>query len=148
MTTEKWLLDTKHPMFSHSFIGFDKLFNMLATSQLDCLGRDRNKTYPPYNILRDEYTYKIEMALAGMTDKDIEVVLEDKVLTVSYNKSDKEKTNQEVHRGIAHRSFRRSFNLADDIEVKEAKLSNGLLTITLERIVPEEKKPKKIKLVK
>ncbi len=85
------------------------------------------------------------MALAGLTDKDIEVVLEDRTLNISYDKTQEEETDA-VHRGIAYRSFKRSFNLAEDIEVKEAKLINGLLSVVLERVIPEKKKPKRLKL--
>tara|TARA_Y100000310_G_C20406081_1_gene679728 strand:+ start:277 stop:717 length:441 start_codon:yes stop_codon:yes gene_type:complete len=144
MTTNKWLLDMRHPIFSHSFIGFDRLFDDLFNAST-IVTKDRTKHYPPYNILKDKDTYTIEMALAGITEKDIEVILEDKVLTISYKKTD-ENNDEIIHCGLAHRSFQRSFNLSDDIEVKEARLSNGLLSIILERIIPEEKKPKKIKL--
>lgn len=141
MMTNKFLLDLKHPIFSTSFLGFDRLFDDFAGA----MSRDKTLSYPPYNVLKDEDIYTIEMALAGLTEEDIEVVLEDRVLTISYDKTDEE-ADGTLHRGIAHRSFRRSFNLADDIEIKEARLKNGLLSVVLERIIPEEKKPKRIEL--
>ena len=77
----------------------------------------------------------------------IDIVLEEKTLTISYEKSD-EKVDGLIHQGLAQRSFKRSFNLADDIEIKKAQLKNGLLSIEMERIIPDEKKPQKIKISK
>jgi molecular chaperone IbpA len=104
-------------------------------------------TYPPYNLIKDGDNYTIEMAMAGLTDKDIDIVLEEQTLTISYEKSD-EKVDGVIHQGLAQRSFKRSFNLADDIEIKKAQLKNGLLSIVMERIIPDEKKPQKIKISK
>ena len=87
------------------------------------------------------------MALAGLTEKDIDVEVEDKTLRISYEKSE-ESNEGVIHRGLAMRSFNRSFNLADDIEVKKASFKNGLLSIIMERIIPDEKKPRKIKISK
>ena len=147
MTTNKMLLDIRHPIFSTSFLGFDRLFDDLfnAYEKTGAISKDRRTSYPPYNVLKDGDIYTIEMALAGLTDKDIEVVLEDRTLNISYDKIQEEETDA-VHRGIAYRSFKRSFNLAEDIEVKEAKLINGLLSVVLERVIPEKKKPKRLKL--
>ena len=75
----------------------------------------------------------------------IDIELKEQVLTISYRKQD-EITEDVLHKGLAHRSFTRSFNLAEDIKVKKAKLNNGLLSIILERIIPEDKKPVKIKI--
>jgi molecular chaperone IbpA len=88
------------------------------------------------------------MAMAGLTDKDVDVVLEDRTLTITYEKSEEDIDKGVIHKGLAQRSFKRSFNLADDIEVQKAQLKNGLLSIRMERIVPDEKKPQKIKLSK
>jgi len=142
--TSKQLLDLRHPAFSTSFVGFDRLFNELFRQQTL---QKQTPTYPPYNLSKDGDTYTIEMAMAGLTDKDIDIVLEERTLTISYENTDEESSDV-IHQGLANRSFKRSFNLAEDIEVEKATLKNGLLSIIMERIVPEEKKPKKIKIFK
>ena len=121
-------------------VGFDRTFDRLfdyVTHQAESTG------YPPYNIEKQgEYNFTIEMALAGFGKKDIEVEFAEGLLTV---KSVKEKEEKEtLYKGISQRNFTRKFTLADDIIVKGAKLDNGMLTIDLERIVPEEKKPQLI----
>ena len=138
----KFLLDLKHPNFTTSFVGFDRLFNELFKHQgLQHVPR----SYPPYNLVRDGDTYTIEMALAGLTDKDIDVEVAENVLTISYERVG-DKDAEVIHQGVAMRSFSRSFNLAEDIEVKKATFKNGLLSIVMERIIPDEKKPRKIKI--
>ena len=138
----KFLLDLKHPNLSTSFVGFDRLFNELFKYQ----GlQHTSPSYPPYNLIKDGETYTIEMALAGLTNKDIEVEVAENVLTISYQKTEEEQQGI-VHKGLAMRSFKRSFNLAEDIEVKKASFKNGLLSIVMERIIPDEKKPRKIKI--
>ena len=89
MTTNKMLLDIRHPIFSTSFLGFDRLFDDLfnAYEKTGAISKDRRTSYPPYNVLKDGDIYTIEMALAGLTDKDIEVVLEDRTLNISYDKT-------------------------------------------------------------
>ena len=122
---------------------FDNFFNMDVT---------RDTGYPPYNIRKvNDYQYTIEMALAGFSKKDIEVKVEESLLTVSSvsettTKSESgENINENyVHRGIAKRSFSKQFNLSDDIIVKSADLKDGMLIVTLEREIPEEKKPREI----
>ena len=141
MTSKNYLLDLRHPAFSSSFVGFDRLFQEMLRPQKNL------PTYPPYNLVRDGDNYTIEMAMAGLSDKDIDVVLEDRTLTISYEKTEEE-SKDVLHRGLAHRSFERSFNLAEDIEVKKATFKNGLLSIVMERIVSDEKKPQKIKISK
>ena len=119
-------------------VGFDRLFDQLASSS-----RVTN-SYPPYDILKDDdYNFKIEMALAGFSKKDIEVEVADGVLTVRSVKENEEDDNN-LYRGISYRKFNRKFTLADDIIVTNAKLQDGLLNISLERVVPEEKKPRLI----
>ena len=122
---------------------FDNFFNMDVT---------RDTGYPPYNIRKvNDYQYTIEMALAGFSKKDIEVKVEESLLTVSSvsettTKSESgENINENyVHRGIAKRSFSKQFNLSDDIIVKSADLKDGMLIVNLEREIPEEKKPRVI----
>lgn len=131
-------------LFTPTYVGFDRLFNEMLKTQ------SRGKAvpqYPPYNLIKDGETYTIEMAMAGLTDKDIDIVLEERTLTISYDKTEETRENL-VHQGLAQRSFKRSFNLADDIEIKKATLKNGLLSVEMERVIPEEKKPIKIKISK
>lgn len=121
-------------------VGFDRLFDQLANNSRV------TTSYPPYDIIKDDdYNFKIEMALAGFNKKDIEVEVTENLLTV---KSVKENTqdNKNIYKGISYRKFTREFTIADDIKVKDAKLEDGLLTIQLERIIPDEKKPKLIKI--
>jgi len=131
-------------LFTPTYVGFDRLFDEMLKLQ------SRGKSvpqYPPYNLIKDGETYTIEMAMAGLTDKDIDIVLEERVLTISYDKTEETRENL-VHQGLAQRSFKKSFNLADDIEIKKATLKNGLLSVVMERIIPDEKKPIQIKISK
>ena len=105
--------------------------------------------FPPYNIRRDgDYNYVIEMALAGMSKDDLEVQVADGTLTVRSLRRRKKDAGYEgmaeefLHRGISYRQFSRSWTLADDVIVKDAKMENGMLLIHLEHVVPEEKKPR------
>ena len=130
-------------------VGFDGFFNRL--SNVDTA----QTSYPPYNIRKiNEFQYVVELALAGFTKDDIEVELTDSTLTVrSVIKKDDGVDNDEissnneigfVHRGIAKRSFSRAFQLSDDIIVKSADLQDGMLIVNLERVIPDEKKPRLI----
>ena len=122
-------------------VGFDRVFDQLnayVTNNVTSTG------FPPYNIRKDgDYTYVIEMALAGFGKEDIEVEVAEGLLTVrSVKENDENDSN--IYRGISYRKFNRKFTLADDVEVNDASLENGMLKINLERIVPEEKKPRTI----
>ena len=124
--------------------GFDRIFNNLNRFADSIFSKSDG--YPPYNIRKEgDYNFVIEMALAGFGKKDIEVEVVDSELSV---RSVKENTIDEstVYRGISYRKFERKFSLADDVLVKDASLENGMLTISLERVVPEEKKPKLIEV--
>ena len=122
--------------FYRSTVGFDHLLNLLHTSA--------DQGYPPYNIERsDENNYRVTVAVAGFAEKDLSVDVKDRVLTVSGKREDGAKANF-LHQGIAGRAFERSFQLAEHVEVKAARLENGLLHVDLERIVPEEKRPRRI----
>ena len=143
--TSKNILDLNNRLYQTSYVGFDRLFDEFFKLQ----SSTKNvPNYPPYNLVKDGDSYTIEMAMAGLTDKDVDVVLEDRTLTISYEKSEEDIDEGIIHKGLAQRSFKRSFNLAEDIEVQKAQLKNGLLSIRMERIVPDEKKPQKIKLSK
>ena len=131
--------------FAPFTVGFDRVFDRLV---------DYGTTYdtggfPPYNIRKtDDFKHVIEIALAGFSKAEIDVILTDGVLEIkSSNLPTTEKPKDDmIHKGIAKRAFTRKFTLADDIEIKDAKLENGLLVIDLEQIVPEHKKPKTIKV--
>ena len=125
-------------------VGFDRIFNNL--NRFADSNFSKSDGYPPYNIRKEgDYNFVIEIALAGFGKKDIEVEVVDSELSV---RSVKENTIDEstVYRGISYRKFERKFSLADDVLVKDASLENGMLTISLERVVPEEKKPKLIEV--
>ena len=124
------------------FVGFDEQFTRLAQLHNDVTKNIPN--YPPYNIKKTgEYTYVIEMAVAGFAKHDIEIEFAEDKLIVKGNTKD-EADNDYLFKGIANRAFTRTFALNDQIEIKDAGLFNGMLQIALERIIPEHKKPKKI----
>ena len=126
-----------------STVGFDRLTDMLdSLSQVDS-----GVTYPPYNIERtDENHYRISLAVAGFAEKDLAVEVKEGVLSVQGKREGEKEAvaGRYLHQGIAGRSFDRRFQLAENVEVRGAQLENGLLHIDLERIVPEEKKPRRI----
>ena len=120
-------------------VGFDRVFDNLQRYV------DNNVTstgFPPYNIRKEgDYNYVIEMALAGFGKKDIEVEVSDGTLSIRSVKENIE-DDDTIYRGISYRRFERKFTVADDVVVNSAALENGMLMIKLERIVPEEKKPR------
>ena len=130
-------------------VGFDPIFDRFERMFDDDFFNAPMVNYPPYNIVKTgDYTYDIELALAGFNKKDIDVQYEDGIVTV---KSIQEaKTSDEndgvIHRGISKRQFTKSFSVADDVEVRGAELKDGLLKISLERIIPESKKPRSIEV--
>ena len=134
------LLDNFNQLTPYA-VGFDRMFDNLSRYV------DNNATstgFPPYNIRKEgDYNYVIEMALAGFGKKDIEVEVADGTLSVRSVKENSE-DDSKVYRGISSRRFERKFTMADDIVVNSAKLENGMLSLELERIVPEEKKPRLI----
>jgi len=123
-------------------IGFDDLFN-----QFDHHVDNRSNSFPPYNIVKgkDDFHWKIEMALAGYNKKDIEVKYADNTITIkSIHKDEEDKDT--IHRGIAKRHFTRTFTTAEDVEVIGAEMADGMLSIVLEKIVPDAKKPRTIEI--
>jgi len=127
-------------------VGFDGLFNRLNTMDTAQSG------YPPYNIRKiNDLQYVVELALAGFSKSDIEVEVTEGTLTIrSTTAKDDGADNDEnneinfVHRGIAKRTFSRAFQLSDDIIVQDADLQDGMLIVNLERVIPDEKKPRLI----
>ena len=130
-------------------VGFDGFFNRLSNMDTAQSG------YPPYNIRKlNDLQYVVELALAGFSKSDIEVEVTEGTLTIRTatakddgTDNDEKSSNNEigfVHQGIAKRSFSRQFNLSDDIIVKNADLKDGMLIVNLERVIPDEKKPRLI----
>ena len=129
-------------------VGFDSMFDRWESA----FSVEGNRSsYPPYNIRREgDEKYFIELAIAGLKEDDLEVSLQSQVLTIRSKKENagsEENTNY-VHRGIAKRQFEREFTLSDDIVVKGCDLTNGMLTIELEKIIPEEKRARLIPIGK
>ena len=122
-------------------VGFDRVFDTL-NRYVD--NNVQSTGFPPYNIRKEgDYNYVIEMALAGFGKKDIEVEVVESTLSIRSMKENDE-DDSTVYRGISRRRFDRKFTVADDVVVNGASLENGMLTINLERVVPEEKKPRTI----
>jgi molecular chaperone IbpA len=130
------------PLF-RTTVGFDRLFDTLdQVAQFDAA-----QSYPPYNIERtSENQYRVTVAVAGFSDKDLNVEVRDGVLTVAGKRDEAGQGDAKsvLYQGIAGRAFERRFRLAEHVEVRAAKLENGLLHVDLEQIIPEEKKPRRI----
>jgi molecular chaperone IbpA len=128
-----------HTPFFRTTVGFDRLLDLLDQAS------DTAQGYPPYNIERsDENHYRVTIAAAGFAEKDLAIEVQDGVLTVQGKRENEVKQSCLLHQGIAGRAFERRFQLAEHVEARTAWLENGLLHIDLERVVPEEKKPRKI----
>jgi molecular chaperone IbpA len=126
-----------------STVGFDRLFDMLDQStQVESMAN-----WPPYNIEKlGEDQYLITMAVAGFSPEEIELTQKEGQLLVIGQKKGQDEGKQYLHRGIATRSFKQIFNLADHVKVTGANLENGLLTVELKREVPEALKPRRIEI--
>ena len=126
-------------------VGFDRLFDQMLLA-----GEYPNSVstgYPPYNVERiTDDSWRVTIAVAGFGEDDIEVIVDQGNLNINGKKDDKNGDNM-LYKGIANRQFNRSFQLADYVEVEEASLKDGMLTLNLVRNVPEALKPKKIKLI-
>ena len=145
MTRELTLRTLDIPSIHKFGIGFDNIFDELLRHNQ----QQSNTNYPPYNIVKhSEDAFAIELAVAGFREGDINITLEKNVLTIKGEQKvsldELEKDVEYVHRGISARNFDRTFTLADYVEVIGAKAENGILTIELERQVPEEQKPKTV----
>lgn len=121
-------------------IGFDSFFNTL-----DSITGTDVKGYPHYNIRKlDDNKWNIELALAGFSKDDIEIEVKDNIMNI--NGELKSEDNEYVYKGISSRKFSKSFTLAEFTECESAKMENGILSITLEKNIPEDKKPQKVKI--
>ena len=130
-------------------VGFDNVFDHFERMMDDHNFNQMTATnFPPYNIVKTgEYTYDVELALAGFSKNDIDVEYKDNMLTVkSKEKAKDDDVNGMLHRGISKRWFAKAFTIADDVEVKGAELKDGLLKISMERIIPEGKKARTIEV--
>jgi molecular chaperone IbpA len=135
-------------LFDKYFVGSDRMFKQLK----DLTETTKTLTnYPPYNIKKvDENKYVIELAVAGFGKQDIDITLEDNKLVIKGKISGDPNGDYEtsyLHKGIADRGFTRQFTLADNVEINNANLINGMLKVWLEHVIPESKKPKKIDIV-
>jgi molecular chaperone IbpA len=120
------------------FIGFDRMVDRLKEQT------PGQSNYPPYNIVKTEDNlYELQLAIAGFSQDDLDIELKAGVLTIEGRKEDEDEKNY-LHKGISARAFKRVFTLADTIVVNGADLADGILTVKLENIIPEEKKPRKI----
>jgi molecular chaperone IbpA len=132
------------PSISRFAVGFDRMFNDLHRTA----GTLNSTNYPPYNIIKTaENTYVVEIAVAGFEESELDVEVKEGELIVKGEKQSKEDEETKVdylHQGIANRNFLRTFALAENVEVQNASVKNGVLAITVEHIVPESAKPKKI----
>ena len=126
-------------------IGFDRMFDRLFDDSLVT-----TTNYPPYNIVKlDESNYAIQIAIAGFGKDDIEIETKENILSVRTKDKDESEVVDNatyLHKGISNRAFKRTWQISDDVVVKGATFENGLLNIELERIIPEEKKPRLIKI--
>ena len=126
-------------------VGFDRVFDRLNNYVV----HQNHMTptgFPPYNIRKEgDYNFVIELALAGLSKDDLEIEIADQTLTIrSIDK--KEDEGELLHRGISYRQFTRTWTLAENVVVNEAKMENGMLVVRLEHVVPEEKKPRKVSI--
>ena len=131
-------------------VGFDNVFDHFERMFEDDIFSVPTVNYPPYNIEKTgKNTYDIEVALAGFSKDDIEVEYAENMLTITSKTEDKSKDSDKdgvIHRGISKRYFSKAFTVADDVEVKGAELKDGLLRVSMERIIPEGKQARTIKV--
>lgn len=129
------------PLYRSS-VGYDRLGSLIDSAFRSA---DHSAGYPPYNIeVLDENRYAITLAVAGFSKEELNIHVENSVLTIAGKKCKDGEKRQYLHQGIAYRTFERKFNLADHVEVSNAGVSNGLLTVSLVREIPEAMKPKTI----
>lgn len=130
--------------FYRTAVGFDSMFDRIFS---DLQSTVKDTGFPPYNIIKnDEEHYQIEMAVAGFSQEELSIELKEGVLEIKSNSVDADEngSSKYLYRGIAKRNFFRKFSLSDDVIVEGADLQNGLLVVKLQRVIPEEKKPRMI----
>ena len=123
-----------------AFIGFDRIFD-----QLENIHSQAKDTYPPHNVVReDEYRYIVELAVAGFNKDDITLEVKDHILTVTAQREQRREQEKYLHKGISARKFKKSFRRSEYTEVRGADMTDGILSIGLEVVLPEEKRPQMI----
>ena len=128
----------------NAFLGFDHIFD-----QLENIHNHAKDTYPPHNVVKyDNMKYDIELAVAGFNQDHIDIEIKDHVLTITGDRPQRRDPDSYVHKGISARKFKKSYRLSEYTEVTGAKMTDGILTVRLEVILPEEKRPRKIKIGK
>tara|TARA_R100000081_G_scaffold73654_1_gene40201 strand:- start:563 stop:970 length:408 start_codon:yes stop_codon:yes gene_type:complete len=134
------MVDFNLDSFTKQVIGFDNLFDFATTLQNKDIG------YPPYDLIKgkDDH-YILNFALAGFTKDNLNVEVKEKTLTIS-GSNDKDVDIEYMHKGIASRSFERKFVLADTLHVEDVTFNDGILQILIKQIIPEEQKPKQLKI--
>ncbi len=126
------------------FIGFDHIFD-----QLENIHKHAKDTYPPHNVVKDEeLKYSLELAVAGFKEEHIDIEVKDHVLTIKGDRPQRRSQDKYVHKGISARNWQKSFRLSEYTEVTGANLTDGILTVGLEVVLPEEKRPRKISIRK
>lgn len=126
----------------NAFLGFDHIFDEL--NQISAHAKDH---YPPHNVVKlEEKKYLVELAVAGFGKDDVDIEVKDHVLTITGNRDRRRNPEAYVHKGISARKFKKSFRLSEYTEVSGADMSDGILTIELEVILPKEKQPRKIRI--
>ena len=126
------------------FIGFDHIFD-----QLENIHKHAKDTYPPHNVVKDdEFKFCLELAVAGFKQDHIDIEVKDHVLTITGDRPQRRDQNSYVHKGISARKFKKSYRLSEYTEVTGADMTDGILTVRLEVILPEEKRPRKIEIGK
>jgi molecular chaperone IbpA len=124
----------------NAFLGFDHIFD-----QLENIHQHSKDTYPPHNVIKDEeMKYTLEMAVAGFKQEHIDIEVKDHILTISGDRPQRREQNAYVHKGISARNWKKSFRLSEYTEVTGADLVDGILTVSLEVVLPAEKLPRKI----
>ena len=126
----------------NAFLGFDHLFDQLENIHLHS-----KDTYPPHNVVKEEDTkYTLELAVAGFKKEHIDIEVKDHILTIKGDRPARRDQNMYVHKGISARNWSKSFRLSEYTEVSGADLVDGILTVKLEVVLPEEKRPRKISI--
>ena len=128
----------------NAFLGFDHIFD-----QLENIHQHSKDTYPPHNVVKDEeMKYTLELAVAGFKREHIDIEVKDHILTINGNRPQRREQSSYVHKGISARNWNKSFRLSEYTEVTGADLTDGILTVNLEVVLPEEKQPRKISIRK
>lgn len=127
------------------FVGFDRIFDLFERQA----STSTERAFPPYNVVRvDDNEYRVDLAVAGFAEEELDVLAEGSTLTVESRRdfSASGGGEQHLHKGIAERNFRRQFTLADTIKVRGADLVNGILSVYLQNVVPEEERPQRVEI--